>query len=131
MHERVRVHEGCTTRREQVMSGTDLDRASRTGKAEDMASRVISRKFLATGYVVRVEHLDTDSFSRSVDRAASRAWRTDGVQFQHVTGSYAHGHVGTDPRTGREVCVSTIVYAHSFTEAEEILAADGLRRGVA
>lgn len=66
--------------------------------------------------VVRVDHLDTDSFSRSVDRAATRALHRANSRYtvSHTVGSYAF--------TGlNRKCVSMIAYARSFDECERLL----------
>lgn len=74
--------------------------------------------------VVKVDHLDTDSFSRSVDRAASLALQqaVNRRTVTHMKGDYAY------TSTGRK-CVSLIAYARSFNAAEELLLQNALKIG--
>lgn len=65
--------------------------------------------------VVRVDHLDTDSFSRSVNRAANRAWRGSA----HArTATYTSGLYGLDNESGNpRACHSIVAYGKSFDHA--------------
>ena len=65
--------------------------------------------------VVRVDHLDTDSFTRSVDRAANRAWKSSrhARTVTHVKGMYACNSEGRR-------CVSVVAYATSFDKAQAL-----------
>ena len=62
--------------------------------------------------VVRVDHRDTDSFSRSVDRAANKAWKSarHARTVTHVKGEYACF-------SEERACVSVVAYATSFDNA--------------
>ncbi len=75
-----------------------------------MASKAVAVEYLDNGtIVVRVEHLDTDSFSRSVDRAAQAAWKkqplarraaalhTGGNYGLHLEGRRCYSLVGFGP----------------------------------
>lgn len=77
-----------------------------------MASKVIGTERTEDGViVVTVRHLDTDSFSRSVDRAARKAWRTFDRPTQQAT-----RHTGANYACecqGRE-CVSKVGFGPSF-----------------
>lgn len=62
--------------------------------------------------VVRVDHLDTDSFSRSVDRAANKAWKYS----RHArTALYVKGLYAC--RSEARDCVSVVAYGTSFDHA--------------
>ena len=84
-----------------------------------MASKVVG---FSVGYgfiVVNVEHLDTDSFSRSVDRAANKHRKSYGAAIananRYVKGEYAH------TRVGHRKYLSTIVFSDSFEHAQRVL----------
>ena len=64
--------------------------------------------------LVRIVHLDTDSFSRSVDRAATKAWKgtRNARTVSHVKGEYAYAYTD-NPRE----CVSVVAYSTSFDRA--------------
>ena len=83
-----------------------------------MASKVISVSMPADVLIVEVQHLDSDSFSRSVDRAANAVWRRQPVAVRqgtrYVRVAYAHTSVG-------RTCVSTIAYGPSFEAASDCL----------
>lgn len=83
-----------------------------------MASKATVVRDVPGEILVRVVHLDTDSFSRSVDRAANRAWkRTRNARTAtHTTGDYAYVGTGT-PRE----CVSIVAYSTSFGRAREAI----------
>ena len=68
--------------------------------------------------LVRIVHLDTDSFSRSVDRAANKARRgsRNARTATHVKGEYAY----TDGEKPRE-CVSLVAYSTSFGRARQVI----------
>jgi hypothetical protein len=71
--------------------------------------------------VVRVDHLDSDSFSRSVNRAANKAWRNS----RHArTATYTTGRYGMNDHTeDYRQCASVVVYATSHGKARDLLGA--------
>jgi hypothetical protein len=79
-----------------------------------MASKVVSMEHRGNVVIVTVRHLDSDSFSRSVQRAATKAWHTLPRETQRATrflaADFAHDS------TGRE-CVSTLAFGPSFDSA--------------
>ena len=80
-----------------------------------MASRAVVILSQPGLVVVRVAHLDSDSFSRSVDRVAVKAWRNArhyGEDTNCQGGVYAPDGASTDRK-----CVSWIGFAGSFGEA--------------
>ena len=82
-----------------------------------MASKATILQDTFGAVVVRVDHLDTDSFSRSVDPTATRARKraVNARTVSHVKGAYAYDSHGRQ-------CVSVIAFARSFAEAEELVA---------
>lgn len=81
-----------------------------------MASKATILQDTPGAVVVRVDHLDTDSFSRSVDPTATRALKraTNYYTVSRVTGSYAYD-------TNGRKCVSIIAFARSYAAAEELV----------
>lgn len=82
-----------------------------------MASKATILQDTAGAVVIQVDHLDTDSFSRSVDRAATRA-RKQAVHrntVTHVGGCYAFTGYG-------RACRSIIAFATSFDAADALIA---------
>ena len=88
-----------------------------------MASKVEKVEVLPDGIIVFVSHLDTDSFSRSVNRVSNKAWREtirqgrygNGSPINHTSGRYAHTDLGD------RYWMSTIVYSYSWDNALNIL----------
>jgi hypothetical protein len=69
--------------------------------------------------VVRVDHLDTDSFSRSVNRAANKAWKhtRNANTALYTTGRYGMNDHTEDYRQ----CASLVVYGTSHPNARVLL----------
>jgi hypothetical protein len=65
--------------------------------------------------VVRVDHLDTDSFTRSVDRAANKERRAS--RFAN-TATYVKGMYAV--RSEGRACVSVVAYGTSFDKAQAL-----------
>ena len=80
-----------------------------------MASKAVAVDYAENGTIlVTVEHLDTDSFARSVDRAARAAWRkhprVQQLATNHVAANYA---MITEGRK----CWSLVAFAPDFQTA--------------
>lgn len=68
--------------------------------------------------VVRVVHKDTDSFSRSVDRAANKAWK----HTRHArTATYVKGDYAFMDTDNPRECVSVVAYATTFDAARVLV----------
>lgn len=91
-----------------------------------MASKVIAVEQTGGCVVVTIRHLNTDSFSRSVDRAANKVWRElpRDVQLRtrYVRANYAHTSFGRS-------CYSTVAYGPTFAAASAALPATLLPEG--
>ena len=85
-----------------------------------MASKATVLRDTPGKILVRIVHLDTDSFSRSVDRAANKAWKgtRNACTVSHVKGEYAYAYTD-NPRE----CVSVVAYSTSFDRASEAIRA--------
>jgi hypothetical protein len=79
-----------------------------------MASKATVVKVTDSVMVVRVDHLDTDSFSRSVDRAAEKARKATRAAwgFNRTSGSYGNG-----PEDGTRKCWSVVTFAYTRADA--------------
>lgn len=82
-----------------------------------MASKATILQDTPGAIVIQVDHLDTDSFHRSVDAAATRARRRSVHRntVTHVGGCYAFTGYGRK-------CTSIIAFATSFEAADALIA---------
>lgn len=82
-----------------------------------MASKATILQDTEGAILIAVDHLDTDSFRRSVDLAAAKARRRTANcnTVTHMGGRYAYTGYG-------RACRSLIAYARSFEAADQLIA---------
>ena len=84
-----------------------------------MASKAVHTEQSGAAVLVTVAHSDRDSFTRSVQRAANKAWRAlpyaTRVRTSCTTASFAH------TTTAGGECLSTVAYAPTFDAARDAL----------
>ena len=93
-----------------------------------MASKVRNVEVTSDAVIVTVVHTGRDSFSRSVDRAARKAWRTAIRGDDHLTrntvysaAKYAHTRAAEGHPRWDDLWESTLVYTDSWDNAYAIL----------